>query len=103
MITCASCGNDVTGRNFCPACGTLVHAANASAAGTTSCPRCHGTVQAGGAFCMHCGAPLREQNAVAQTYQTPPPPPPPATRTCVACRAEVPNANAFCTNCGHDM
>lgn len=103
MISCISCGNDVTGRQFCPACGTSVRAANAAPVGMTHCPRCNGTVQAGGAFCMHCGASLREQNAAVQTYQTPPPPPPPATRTCMACRAEVPNAHAFCTNCGHDM
>ncbi|TMC14842.1 MAG: hypothetical protein E6J34_23255 [Chloroflexi bacterium] len=103
MIACMTCGNDVTGRKFCPACGTSVHAANASSVSTVYCPRCNGMVQAGVAFCMHCGSALRTHNAAAQTFQTPPPPPPPATRTCMACHAEVPMANAFCTNCGHDI
>ena len=27
MATCTSCGNDVTGKKFCPECGTPVQAA----------------------------------------------------------------------------
>src|SRR5689334_5256542 len=92
MATCTSCGNNVTGKKFCPDCGTPVQpiASSASNAATTNCPRCQGEVRVGAAFCMHCGGTL---NAPAQ----------PAVRGCPACQAQVPATSAFCTSCGHDM
>lgn len=97
MASCISCGSDVTGKKFCPECGTQVQptpVANAQVSSTT-CPRCGGASRPGAGFCMHCGAAL---NARA----TPPPPPPPLTRPCPSCQAQVSADNVFCTNCGHD-
>lgn len=100
MATCISCGHDVTGKKFCPECGTPVQPAGtgaSEAAATNACPRCSGTVQPGAAFCMHCGSSLSPQ-VVAATAQSQP-----LTQTCVACSTEVPTGNAFCTNCGQSM
>lgn len=97
MENCINCGHDVTGKKFCPECGTAVQEA-----ATTTCPHCGGTVKASAAFCMHCGSSMGAQavaaasapvTAVAQ----------PATRLCIACHTEVPAGNAFCTNCGQSM
>ncbi len=101
MASCTSCGNDVTGKKFCPQCGTPVQPAGGSAeqpASTSVCPRCNGVVKQGAAFCMHCGSSLSTQTAVATST-----PSQPATRTCIACHAEVPAGMAFCTNCGQNM
>jgi len=94
MVTCTSCGHDVTGKKFCPDCGSPVQAPQVEAA-TATCPRCNGTIKAGTAFCMHCGSSLGAQ-ALASTNAAPPP----AIRECVACHSEIPTGSAFCTNCG---
>ena len=101
MASCTSCGNDVTGKKFCPQCGTPVQptgSAEGQPASTSVCPRCNGIVKPGAAFCMHCGSSLGTQTAVATST-----PPQPLTRTCTACHAEVPVSMAFCTNCGQSM
>ncbi|SRR5579884_2157224 len=96
MVTCTSCGGDVTGKKFCPQCGTPVRPVGPSAVSGLLCPRCNETVKPGAAFCMNCGAAL---NVHAQV----PPPPPPSTHRCPSCQAEVSLESAFCTNCGHNM
>jgi predicted amidophosphoribosyltransferase len=92
MTSCVSCGADVTGKKFCPHCGTPVQAIGVSvsnqAASANVCPRCNGEVTPGAAFCMHCGSALAAE---------------PASHVCPACQTEVPAGSAFCTNCGHDM
>jgi hypothetical protein len=98
MATCTSCGADVTGKKFCPECGTPAQPAvsptsSSQPASSSSCPRCSGEVKPGAAFCMHCGSVLSAPAMVAQ----------PSTRPCPACRTEVPVESAFCTNCGQNM
>jgi uncharacterized membrane protein YvbJ len=90
MVSCASCGHDVSGKKFCPACGTPVQSQSAQSIAVTSCPRCHGEVKPGAAYCMHCGSAL---NAAG----------PAVTSSCPACHTQNSSASAFCTNCGHDM
>ena len=102
MATCTSCGNDVTGKKFCPECGTPVQAvvAPTAEAATSVCPRCNGAIKPGASFCMHCGSSLVGQTSVAtaQSQQALP-----QTRQCIACHSEVPASTAFCTNCGQPM
>lgn len=93
MATCLSCGNDVSGKKFCPDCGTPVQAEPA----TSSCPRCGGSVRVNAAFCMHCGASLGAQ-ALASIA-----PSQPSTQQCPACHTQMPANSAFCTNCGQNM
>jgi hypothetical protein len=93
MATCTSCGHDVTGKKFCPDCGTPVVAAETA---TANCPRCNGSVKSNAAFCMHCGTSLGAQALTATTSQ-------PVARQCIACHTEVPASSAFCTNCGQNM
>ncbi len=92
MVTCMSCGSDVTGKKFCPRCGTAVQPV--AAPSLSICPQCQGEVKPGAAFCMHCGASLQAQSASV---------PPPAVHLCPVCNTEVSATTAFCTNCGHDM
>lgn len=101
MATCTSCGNDVTGKKFCPECGTPVQVAAppVAEAATTTCPRCNGAVKAGASFCMHCGTSLTGQTMVATAQSQSQP----LTRQCVACHTEVSVDTAFCTNCGQPM
>jgi predicted amidophosphoribosyltransferase len=96
MVTCLSCGSDVTGKKFCPRCGSAVQAVTSAASGSATCPQCHAEVKPGAAFCMHCGASLRAQSAAA-------PSPAAAVHLCPACNTAVAATTAFCTNCGHDM
>lgn len=91
MITCVSCGSEVTGRKFCPRCGTAVQPAEPVEAGSQFCPHCNGEVKSGAAFCMHCGTSLRSQQA------------PSTPRFCPACNTEVSGSTAFCTNCGNSL
>lgn len=99
MATCASCGHDVTGKKFCPECGTPVQPTAPPVAAMTTCPRCSGEVKVGAAFCMHCGASLSQQAATATaTVQSQP-----LTRQCPHCNATVSSEIAFCTNCGQSM
>jgi predicted amidophosphoribosyltransferase len=98
MTSCTHCGQDVTGKKFCPACGAPVQGAEMAPAMTT-CPRCAGAVKASAAFCMHCGSSLGAQ-AMAAVSAPATMVSQPATRQCPACHAEVPAASAFCTNCG---
>ncbi|GHO45608.1 zinc ribbon domain-containing protein [Ktedonospora formicarum] len=88
-MTCVSCGADVTGKKFCPECGTSVQAART----VHRCPHCQSEVRPGVAFCGSCGQSLRGAT----------PPPPPATRGCPSCHAELPLSSAFCTNCGYQV
>ena len=97
MVTCTSCGGDVTGKKFCPTCGTAVQPAGMLAS-TSTCPRCNGEVKSGSAFCMHCGSAL---NGSADAPLSAPPPP--AMRSCPSCHIGVPAASAFCTSCGYNM
>ncbi|HEU5374379.1 MAG TPA: zinc ribbon domain-containing protein [Ktedonobacteraceae bacterium] len=101
MATCTSCGSDVSGKKFCPDCGTPVQTTQAQAA-TTTCSRCGGTIKANAAFCMHCGTSQGVQ-ALASTAA-------PVTAVvqstphlCPACRTEIPATSAFCTNCGQSV
>jgi RNA polymerase subunit RPABC4/transcription elongation factor Spt4 len=106
MASCTSCGNDVTGKKFCPECGTPVQPASGAenqSASTNTCPRCNGIVKSGAAFCMHCGSSLTAQTAVATATPIPSVPSQPLTRSCIACHTEVPMEMAFCTNCGQSM
>lgn len=102
MTTCAYCGNDVTGKKFCPECGKAVEQQQPVSAAL--CPQCGESVKAGTAFCNHCGAPLRAQtqaNLVNATQEIPPEPT--LARSCPACHAEVSGGTAFCINCGHNL
>jgi predicted amidophosphoribosyltransferase len=106
MASCTSCGNDVTGKKFCPECGTPVQSADSVESENNSpnvCPRCNGVVKPGAAFCMHCGSSLTTQTAIATATPTPSVQPQSLTQTCIACHTEVPNEMAFCTNCGQSM
>ena len=106
MASCTSCGNDVTGKKFCPECGTPVHSTDSVESENNSthvCPRCNGVVKPGAAFCMHCGSSLSTQTAIATATPTPSVQPQSLTQTCIACHAEVPGEMAFCTNCGQSM
>jgi predicted amidophosphoribosyltransferase len=106
MASCTSCGNDVTGKKFCPECGTPVHSTDSVESENNSthvCPRCNGVVKPGAAFCMHCGSSMSTQTAIATATPTPPVQSQPLTQTCIACHTEVPNEMAFCTNCGQSM
>lgn len=100
MTTCASCGSDVTGRKFCPQCGTPVQTTYTpipnSQTTTNTCPRCGGEVKPGTVFCGHCGSALTAQ-AVS------PVPVRPTTQTCPACHRQIPLENAFCINCGQNL
>jgi hypothetical protein len=101
MATCTSCGTDVTGKKFCPECGTPVQPTNppTNVAAEPVCPRCNSVNKPGAAFCMNCGSSLSDQNAPAvATAQSQP-----LTRQCSACGSEVPANLAFCTNCGQSM
>jgi hypothetical protein len=96
MVNCTFCGNNVTGKKFCPDCGTPVQMDSSSAGSSSSmCPQCHGAVKPGASFCMHCGTSL--------LAYSPTPPPPPALRSCPACSASIAGESVFCTQCGHDM
>ena len=106
MASCTSCGNDVTGKKFCPECGTPVHSVDSVESENNSthvCPRCNGVVKPGAAFCMHCGSSLSTQTAIATATPTPSAQPQSLTQSCIACHTEVPAEMAFCTNCGQSM
>jgi predicted amidophosphoribosyltransferase len=105
MQPCATCGTDVSGKRFCPQCGTpvpqtqplqpqqpTVTPGGAAAANGEWCPRCGGQVRPGAAFCSHCGHALRPAAPSAPTG--------PSMRLCPQCHAQVAAQNAFCTNCG---
>ena len=99
MATCTSCGNDVTGKKFCPECGTPVQSTTppANIAAEPVCPRCNSANKPGASFCMNCGSSLAA-HSIAPTAQSQP-----VTRQCMACNAEMPAETAFCTNCGQSM
>ena len=102
MASCTSCGTNVTGKKFCPECGTAVQIGvtqTASSQNMAACPNCHGEVKLGATFCMHCGNSLKAQIPSGQAT----PAPLPATIACPACYAQVPATTTFCTQCGHDV
>src|SRR5215471_11440824 len=106
MASCTSCGYDVTGKKFCPECGTPVHSTESAQIENDTqnvCPRCNGLIKPGAAFCMHCGSSLNPQTAVATSTPSPSVQSQPPTQTCIACHAQVPTEMAFCTNCGQSM
>jgi predicted amidophosphoribosyltransferase len=102
MATCTQCGFDVSGKKFCPECGTPVQAAPQVEPATASCPTCGGTVRTNAAFCMHCGKSLGAQ-AMAAVSAPVTVAPRPVQRLCPACHQEVPASSAFCTNCGQSI
>ena len=102
MITCSSCGNDVTGKKFCSDCGSPVQPTSlqgASGQFLQTCSHCGGNVKPGASFCMHCGTALTASNHPTQLT----PAPAPAMNTCPACHAQFAGTSMFCTQCGHDM
>src|SRR5437667_10317202 len=102
MASCTSCGTNVTGKKFCPDCGTAVQVGatqTASSQNLTACPNCRGDVNPSAAFCMHCGASLKAQIPSGQIT----PAPRPATIACPACHAHIMANTTFCTQCGHDV
>ncbi len=104
MVTCTSCGNDVTGRKFCPDCGSPVQPTSVQSVSgqfLQTCSHCSGEVKPGASFCMHCGAALNA--STHPTHITPAPAPASAARSCPACHAQIVGATMFCTQCGHDM
>src|SRR6266571_2446928 len=60
MATCTSCGSDVTGKKFCPECGTPVQltavptASGSAAPATTFCSNCGKQSTPGEHFCSNC-------------------------------------------------
>jgi hypothetical protein len=59
MTVCSSCGNDVTGKNFCSNCGTSSRAAAGySAPASLTCARCGRQSDPGVRFCNNCGSQL---------------------------------------------
>lgn len=106
MASCTSCRHDVTGKKFCPECGTPVQSVESVESENNTpvvCPRCNGIVKPGAAFCMHCGSSLNTQTAIATATPTPSVQPQSLTQTCIACHSEIPSEMAFCTNCGQSM
>lgn len=101
MVTCTSCGSEVTGKKFCPRCGAAVQPAEPVGVGIQNCPQCDGEVKPGAAFCMHCGAPLRSQQG--QNASSAPPPSATQTHFCPSCHAQVAGTTPFCTNCGYNL
>jgi hypothetical protein len=99
MMTCTSCGSDVTGKKFCPRCGTAVQPAEPTQLEGQFCSHCNGEVKPGAAFCMHCGASLRAQQVQSAPVVTSPP----ALRFCPSCNTEVSGTSPFCTNCGQNL
>jgi uncharacterized OB-fold protein len=95
MATCTACGADVTGKKFCPECGTQVQQTPPVNAAPTSnvCPSCGGEVMPTASFCMHCGASLKAQSAV-------PAPQAPAPVFCNNCGKQAPAGTRFCQYCG---
>jgi DNA-directed RNA polymerase subunit M/transcription elongation factor TFIIS len=89
-MTCTKCGSDVTGKKFCPDCGTPVQQTAVSSGQT--CPNCHNEVKPDAAFCIHCGSALHATASAA-----------PAPVSCPVCHNEVAANSEFCTSCGHDM
>jgi predicted amidophosphoribosyltransferase len=104
MATCITCGNNVSGKKFCPECGTPVQPTDSNV--PAFCPHCRGEVKRGASFCMHCGGAL---NAVGQSpaHVTSPQVQQviaaPASYVCPACQAQVSSSSVFCTSCGNDM
>ncbi len=99
MMTWTSCGSDVTGKKFCPRCGTAVQPAAPPPIEGQFCPQCNGEVKPGAAFCMHCGTSLRSQQGQSAPIVTSPP----AQRFCPSCNTEVSGMTTFCTNCGQNL
>src|SRR5205809_2937927 len=102
MASCTSCGNDVTGKKFCPECGTPVHSADSIESennSTNVCPRCNGVVKPGAAFCMHCGSSLSTQMAIATATPTPSVQPQLLKQTCIVCYKVVRTELALCNKC----
>ncbi len=56
MTACTSCGNDVTGKNFCPNCGASTRiTAGYSTPAPLTCARCGRQSDPGVRFCNNCG------------------------------------------------
>lgn len=96
MTSCTACGADVTGKKFCPQCGTpvqsmpVVNATNSA----NVCPRCNGEVTPGAAFCMHCGSSLTAQPATPQA---------PTPAFCTSCGKQSAPGARFCQHCGSSI
>lgn len=94
MTTCTVCGRDVTGKRFCPQCGTPVQPASTVAdqfAPLSTCPRCGVVAEIGATFCAECGSALYAQA------------PAPAAIVCSTCGRHNDPGMAVCTNCGRPL
>jgi hypothetical protein len=87
MVTCTACGSDVTGKKFCPHCGSAVQAVAASA--THICPACHAQMPLSSAFCTNCGSDMRAVSA-APAY-------------CTRCGRQNAAEMKFCGGCGSPL
>src|SRR5689334_18913381 len=97
MLHCQTCGIDVTGKKFCPDCGTAVPTGitqTGNSRATTLCPNCRKSVNTTATFCMHCGTALKVATSFSQAM--------PATFPCPACHTQLPSGTIFCTQCGYD-
>ena len=94
MVTCMSCGSDVTGKKFCPRCGAAVQSASVppSAPAVRLCPACNTEVAASSAFCTNCGHSM-QAGAPSQA----------APAYCTNCGTQNASGVHFCSNCGQQM
>jgi predicted amidophosphoribosyltransferase len=100
MATCTACGADVTGKKFCPECGTQVQQTPAVNAAPTSnvCPSCGGEVTPTASFCMHCGASLKAQSVASVPVSQVA-----APLFCNNCGRQAPAGTRFCQHCGNAL
>lgn len=92
MASCTSCGHDVTGKKFCPECGTPVQPQSL----TQTCIACHTEVPKEMAFCTNCGQSMRTSTA-------PDVPAAPVAPICANCgKQNNPGVN-FCSQCGSPL
>ncbi len=94
LITCGSCGNDVSDKALrCPKCKTPVRPL------AISCPECSKDIAAGDldSECPHCGYPLKHLRLSGSAQEAPAQPaaPPPPSRP-----APKKPASVECPNCG---
>lgn len=97
---CTGCQNELRPIDaFCTICGQKVEESQIKENEVT-CIKCHGYLEEGSTFCMHCGAnqleeidntaptPIQENQTVVEV------------RKCEVCHANVPEENIFCESCG---
>lgn len=89
MVTCNSCGSDVTGKNFCPGCGSPVRPTGYGAPETRICPACRQQVAAASAFCSSCGHDMRAASS--------------ASISCGRCGKQNAATLRYCGGCGSQL